>query len=134
MRGVLLLSLLMGIALMAYLFTKDAAVSVKAKQQTESQMAPVTGRGPDGGTMTDSAEFDADKAGLAVTSVKPGSYFDVYFGLKQGDVITKAGDVDLKGSDVTSGTTFVYQAAQSKRSFDVLRAGQKTTLDVKTPQ
>ena len=131
MRGAFLLAFLIGIGLMAYLWSTNAASVSTANKQAQKDVAPITGRGPDGGSMTDSAEFQQDRAGLAVKTVKPGSYFDQFFGLKQGDVITRAGDVDLKGNDEDTAKTFVYEAAQRKRSLDVLRGGQKLTLDVK---
>lgn len=131
MRGVFLLSLLLGIGFVAYLWSTNTQSVSTAGKQAQQDMAPVTGRGPDGGTITDSAEFRPDRAGLAVAAVKPGSYFDRFFGLKQGDVITRAGDVDLKGTDVETATTYLYDAAQRKRSLDVLRGGQRLTLDVK---
>ena len=131
MRGVFLLTFLIGIALLAYLWSMNAQSVSTANQQAQKDVAPITGRGPDGGTITDSAEFQADRAGLAVTTVKPGSYFDQFFGLKQGDVIVRAGDMDLKGIDEEMAKTHLYDAAQRKRAIEVLRGGQKTTLEVK---
>ena len=131
MRGVFLLSFLIGIALLAYLWSTNAQTVSTANKQAQKEVAPITGRGPDGGTITDSAEFQEDRAGLAVTKVKPGSYFDQFFGLQQGDVIVRAGDLDLKGQDEEVAKTYLYDAAQRKRSLDVLRNGQKMTLDVK---
>ena len=131
MRGAFLLAFLIGIGLMAYLWSTNAASVSTANKQAQKDVAPITGRGPDGGTITDSAEFQHDRAGLVVKAVKPGSYFDQFFALKPGDVITRAGDVDLKGNDEDTAKTFLYEAAQRKRSLDVLRDGQKVTLDVK---
>lgn len=131
MRGVFLLSFLIGIGILTYLWSTSAQTASTANKKAQKEVAPITGRGPDGGTITDSAEFAPDRAGLAVTTVKPGSYFDQFFALQAGDVIVRAGDVDLKGIDEETAKAFLYEAAQRKRSLDVLRAGQKVTLDVK---
>lgn len=131
MRATVLLSLLIGVAILAYLWATSAETASKVNTETRQQLAPVTGRGPDGGTITDSAEFSADRSGLAVTRVKAGSYFDQYFGLKEGDIIIRAGDVELKGIDDASAQTFVFDAAQKKRELVVTREGAKTTLNPK---
>lgn len=131
MRGAILLSLLIGVALMAYLWSTSAETSSKANKEIRQEMAPITGRGSDGGNITDSAEFAADRAGLLVTNVKPGSYYEEFFGLKKDDVLVRAGDVDLKGLDETSAQTFVMEAAQKKRELIVMRGGEKKTLAAK---
>ncbi|QOV89151.1 PDZ domain-containing protein [Humisphaera borealis] len=131
MRGAVMLSLLIGVAIMAYLWSTSAETASKVNRDVRQEMAPVTGRGPDGGSITDSAEFTADRAGLAVAKVKPGSYYEVFFGLKAGDVIVRAGDIDLKGQDETSAQTFLMDAAQKKRELVVMRAGARTTLTAK---
>jgi len=134
MRGAILLSLLIGVALMAFLWSRSAETSSNANKEIRQEMAPVTGRGPDGGTITDSAQFTTDRSGLSVTAVKAGSYYDVFFGLKAGDVIVRAGDMDLKGLDATAAETFLMEAAQKKRELVVMRAGQKVTLEAKSGQ
>ena len=130
MRGGLLLALLMGVGLMIYLFANNAETSIKAEKKVRDDMGAVTGRA-EGGNITDSAEFTTDRAGLAVESVKAGSYYDVYFGLKQGDVIIQAGDMNLKGIDSTQAETFLMTAAQRKQDLVVQRQGQKVTLQAK---
>ena len=131
MRGAVLLSLLIGVGLLVYLWSTSAETVTTTNKEVRKQVEPITGRGPDGGTIVDSAEFQTDRAGLAVTTVKAGSYYDQYFGLKAADVITRAGDVDLKGVDEESAKTFVMEAAQKKRELIVMRAGEKKTLVAK---
>ena len=131
MKAGLLLALLIGVGIMIYLQATSAETASKVNKDVRQEIAPVTGRGPDGGDITTSATFAADRAGLAVSTVKPGSYYDVYFGLKAGDVIVRAGDVDLKGHDETSAQTFLMEAAQKKRELIVMRGGARTTLTAK---
>lgn len=131
MKAGLLLALLIGVGILIYLQATSAETASKVNKDVRQEVAPITGRGPDGGDITNSATFAADRAGLAVSTVKAGSYYDVYFGLKAGDVIVRAGDVDLKGQDETSAQTFLMEAAQKKRELIVMRGGARTTLTAK---
>lgn len=127
-----LIGLLMVVALIAYLGSKDAETSSRANKAVQQQMAPVTGRGGDGEPMEKSADFAMKPNGLAVTRVTAGGYFDQFYGLKQDDVILEAGDAPpFKGTDEGSAITFLLDQAPKKKPIVVLREGQRVTLNIK---
>ena len=132
MRGGLLLVLLIGIALTAYLWSQNASTVSQTNQAVRQQVAPITGRGPDDAPMDKSAEFAGERNGLTVKSVVAGGYFDQYFGLKAGDVIITAGDLSLRGMDEGLAVPQLFQMVQQKRSLEIMRAGQKMTLNPKS--
>src|SRR5436309_568329 len=120
-----LVSLLVVVAIIAYLASRDAGTASQVNRDTRQQMAPVTGRGPDDAPMEKSADFAADRNGLAVTKVVAGGYFDQFYGVKKGDVIIQAGNADLKGRDESSALTFLLDQAPRKLDLIVLRNGQR---------
>jgi C-terminal processing protease CtpA/Prc len=128
-----LISLLVVVAIIAMLWSKDAQTASKVNTDTRRELAPVTGRGPDDLPMDKSAEFAADKNGLAVTKVVPGGYFDQYFKLKQGDVIVEAGDSTFRGTDEASAVAQLFIMSQNKRDITVMRGGQKVVLKPVSP-
>jgi hypothetical protein len=71
-----------------------------------------------------SAEFAVKPKGLLATSVFAGGYFDYFYGLQNGDLITDAGEVSLEGQDVA----MLWEMAQKKRDLTVIRNGQKQVL------
>jgi C-terminal processing protease CtpA/Prc len=127
-----LVSLLVVVGIIAYLSSRDAETASKVNKDTRQNLAPVTGRGPDDVPMEKSADFAVDPKGLAVTKVVAGGYFDQFYGVKKGDVIVQAGNVDLRGMDETSAITFVLDQAPKKLDITVLRAGQRVPLKCKS--
>jgi C-terminal processing protease CtpA/Prc len=130
--GLGLISLLIVVGIIAYLSSRDAGTAVKADKDARQQLAPVTGRGPDDVPMEKSADFAGDRNGLSVTTVVAGGYFDHFYGVKKGDIIVQAGNVELKGMDETSAVTALLDQAPRKLDILVLRNGQRVTLKCKT--
>jgi len=126
-----LVSLLVVVAIIAYLGSRDAETASKVNTDTRQQMAPVTGRGPDDAPMEKSAEFSGERNGLAVTKVVAGGYFDQFYGVKKGDIIIQAGNMDLKGMDESSAITALLDQAPKKLDIIVLRNGQRVPLKCK---
>ena len=139
-----LVSLLVVSAILIFLMSRQAETANNANQSAQKTLAPVTGRVPSGvtnavpggagggsgapsgddGRIDKSAEFTTHSKGLLVTKVNPGSYFDHYYGLMQGDIITNAGEATLEGQD----EAMLFQMAQQKRDLVVLRNGQSLPL------
>jgi C-terminal processing protease CtpA/Prc len=130
--GLGLLSLLIVVGIIAYIASQHTAAVSKANKDARQQVAPITGRGPDEAPMEKSADFSGDRNGLSVTKVVAGGYFDLFYGVKQGDIILQAGNVDLKGMDETSAVTALLDQAPRKLDLIVLRNGQRVTLKCKT--
>lgn len=131
-----LVGLLVVVAIMVYMSSKSSEAPARAQKEVRREMTQVTGRAPDGGAPIDkSAEFAATPAGLSVTAVVAGGYFEQFYDLKKDDVIVEAGSSgSLKGVDDNSATAFLFTAAQSKQPLKILRGGQPKTLDPITPK
>src|SRR3954453_17261295 len=94
--GIGLLALLMGVALMFYLFTQNAHSVNQARKQIQPQAEQFSGHGPDGAPASASVKLDSKlKNGktdaLLVTDVTTGGALDRYFGLQKGDEIIQIG-------------------------------------------
>jgi hypothetical protein len=74
-----------------------------------------------------SAEFTVKPKGLLATAVHAGGYFDHYYGLQAGDLITDAGEAPLEGQDLA----MLWQMAQMKRDLTIIRNGQRMVLQQK---
>jgi hypothetical protein len=127
-----LVSLLVVVAIIAFLASRDAETASKVNKDARQNLAPITGQGSDGveRRVDKSAEFISDRKGLLVTKVNKDSYFEYFYSppLQKGDVITTAGEMSLEGMDEGA----LFQMAQQKRDLTVLRNGQKMTLKQKS--
>lgn len=126
-----LVALLVVAAIIVLLQAQNAETVTKTNKEVRRELAPVTGRGPDDVPMDKSAEFEMRRDGFAATKVVAGGFFDQYFGLKQGDVITDAGETNFRGMDEGLALPLLWQMAQSKRELVVLRGGQQVKLKPK---
>ncbi len=129
-----LLSLLLVVALMFYLFSETSLKTAEKGHQIQQEMAPVTGRGTDGKSASDSVTLDpkmrgSELTGLVVSDMVPGGYFDTYFHLAKGDEIQKIGDdpVSMYG-DYQIATSMVAEAGTRQKALTILRGGQKYIL------
>jgi hypothetical protein len=130
-----LLSLLITIGLIAYMWsTYNSAVS-KGGAKARDQAQQISGRGPDGEPASKSVKLEAktkngQTESFEVTDVTPGGALEQYFGLKKGDSIVQVGDFPVK--DYPGGESLaeagVFEAAQRQWSLVVMRDGQKVTL------
>src|SRR5690349_12229394 len=100
MRGAFgLVSLLICIAIMAYVWSSHTSqVSSSGKQATQ-QAQQIAGRDENGKPALDSIQTAPDtergRFRLLVTKVDPGGAFDKVYGLKTGDRIVNAGQLPL---------------------------------------
>ena len=134
--GGLLLALLIGIGLWAYVWGTHTAVVAKKGQETRQQAEQISGHGPNGQSAESSVKLDAKNgpggktAALVVTDVTAGGALDQYFHLQKGDEIIKVGDFnvgDYPGGDDMAEAA-VFEAAQRQQALVVRRNGQTLTL------
>jgi hypothetical protein len=105
--------------------TAPAATGTPASQNRASARGPVASvTNREVRQIDKSAEFAVKPKGLLATQVFQGGYFDYYYGLQTGDLITDAGEVSLEGQDVA----MLWEMAQKKRDLTVIRNGQRQVL------
>src|SRR5689334_11419401 len=103
MRGAFgLVSLLIGIAIMAYIWSMHTAQVSKSGSEAQKQAQRLSGRGEDGKSALESITTTADNSAghlkaLLVTDIVPGGAMEKVYGLKKGDRILVVGNypVDL---------------------------------------
>jgi hypothetical protein len=136
-----LVSLLVGVAVLFYLFTKDTSETLRVSKPMQEQARQMSGRGEDGGSAMDSFKVEPQSQGsqlraLLVTDVKPGGAADTFYGLKKGDLIidisTAAGLQKI--NDASNGDPEMAKAMLAQESFQasrpivVMRDGKQLTL------
>jgi hypothetical protein len=136
-----LAALLVGVAVMFYLFTKDTAETLRVAKPMQDQAQQMAGRGQDGQSAMNSFKVDPQQRGsqldaLLVTDVTPGGAADTFYGLKKGDrivsITTQAGL--QKVNEVSNGDPDMAKAMLAQESFAgslpivVMRDGKQLTL------
>ena len=125
-----LVSLLVTVAIIMYLFSVTAIPTARKGKQVEEQLQPITGKTADGVTASDSVKVDTQSTGgksLLVTEVKPGGYFEQYYGLKKGDKVVQIGDVDVETIGAYNADGLLGQL--EGKPITVLREGKKIVLN-----
>jgi hypothetical protein len=136
-----LVSLLVGAAVIVYVFAKTQIPIAKAGKSAQEQVQPIAGYGKDGGAAMDSFTSTVGRmkgsalASLKVTSITPGGAMDTYYGLQPGDEITDVGELSLESlaQDEDSAKAHVVQMGfQQQRPLKVRRNGQVVELKFDT--
>jgi hypothetical protein len=138
MRGLLLIGLLMGIALMAYLWAQNTSAISKANKDVLPEVNQFSGRDMESGDPAyQTAELEAVEngqrlTGVRVVSVRPNGAYEKYFGLKPNDTIIsveyQAFTTPLKGKELEDAKLEVFNAFQKQGTVTVLRDKQQMTL------
>lgn len=135
-----LVALLVGVALMFYLFTRDASETLRVSKPMQDQAQQMSGRGEDGQSAMSSFKSEPQMQGnrladLLVTEVAPGGAMDQYYGLKKGDQITylttQAGlqkISEASNNDPEMARAQVQETFQGSRPIVVMRGGKQFTL------
>ena len=138
MRGMFgLVSLLLAVAIIAYLWSQHTAVVAHEGVKAQDQARQISGRGQDGRAAVNSFKVEPQMRGsrldaLEVTDVTPGGALADY-GLKKGDKIIKIGDQkigDRSNDDPGLAKDLVHDAFQRSQSITVLRKGQEVMLPI----
>ena len=136
MRGMFgLVSLLLAVAIIAYLWSQHTAVVAHEGTKAQDQARQISGRGQDGRAAINSFKIEPKMHGnrlesLDVTDVTPGGALADY-GLKRGDRIVKIGDQkvgDVSNDDPDLAKSLVHDAYQKSQSITVERNGQEVML------
>ena len=134
LTGFGLLSLLVGVAVYVFVFSKTEIPKIQKGEEVKQELQPITGQTADGQSAQNSVKLEGAYNGsqltsLNVTDVTPNGYFEQNFGLKKGDKITAVGELEVGAlGDENSASGMVWQAGQGK-SLTVNRNGQKLTLN-----
>ncbi len=137
MRGAFgLVSLLVAVGIMLYLFAKYDIPIAREGQKTTEQVQQISGRGPDGVPVSQSIVLEPQErsgklVSVVVTSLTPGGPMEKYYGLRPNDQITQVNGIGLDilaGTDVQQAKNFVAEAYQRSQPLLVVRDGQQITL------
>lgn len=132
-----LVSLLVVVAIMAYLFSIYDIPVAKQGKIAQQQARQLSGHDEDGTAADQTIKLDADLrnnklADLIVTSVVPGGAMDRFYGFQAGDKIITIGDMDI--STISNDDFEMAKAQLLQEGFEkgkpvtVIRSDQKLQL------
>ena len=136
-----LAALLVGVAVMFYVFTKNTADTLRVAKPMQEQAQQMSGRGQDGQSAMSSFKVEPQQRGsqldaLLVTDVTPGGAADTFYGMKKGDriiEISSGGSLE-KINNASNGDPEMAKAMLIQGSFEaslpivVMRDGKELTL------
>ena len=129
-----LVGLLIGVFILMYVWTQNASeVTTKSKQATRDAQQ-FAGRDEDGAPAKDSIKLSAfmnsngTVKSVLVEDVTAGGAMEKYYGLKRGDVIFAAGNMDLRGQDEDMAIALILQEGYQKKGELRVGRGSKTML------
>lgn len=140
--GIGLLSLLITIGLIVWLFSLYSIPVAKEGKKAQAQAQQIAGYGKDDVPAPDSFQTTGATRGsrmsaLQVTSVAPGGAMDMYYGLKVGDEITAVAgtpiDAMSNGDEELAKSLVVSEGFQRRQPITVRRAGQSVVLQFTEP-
>jgi hypothetical protein len=136
-----LAALLVGVAVMFYVFTKNTADTLRVAKPMQEQAQQMSGRGQDGQSASSSFKVEPQQRGnqldaLLVTDVTPGGAADTFYGMKKGDRIIEisSGGSLMKINDASNGDPGMAKDMLIQGSFEaslpimVMRDGKQLTL------
>lgn len=129
-----LVGLMIGVFILVYVWSQNAAVVTTASKDARSDAQQFAGRDEDGAPAKDSIKFDAflntngTVKGILVTDVTSGGAMEKYYGLKRGDVIVSAGQMDLRGQDQDMAVALILQEGYQKKGELRVRRGLKEMM------
>lgn len=130
-----LVSLLVVIAIMLWLFSMYSIPTAREGKKAQDQARQMSGRGDDGVAAIHSFRVEPNLRGnqlqsLQVTDVTAGGALDTY-GLRKGDQIVEINGLkvgDVSNNDPETAKALVHTAFQGNQPIVVLRNGQPITL------
>jgi S1-C subfamily serine protease len=131
-----LVSLLVVLAVVMYLFKTVDAPEIEGAKKAQDQAQQISGRDANGVAAMSSykaEEFDVGNQlrGIKITDVTAGGPMDQFYGLKVGDVVLQIGGLDAASlGDYGSAKGQLDQAFQESKSLLVDRGGTQMTLPV----
>jgi C-terminal processing protease CtpA/Prc len=132
-----LVSLLVVLGIMLFIFRYIEAPQIEVGQQAQQQGEQIAGRDANGTPVYKTYKGEAflrgnQFAGITITDLTPGGAMETAYGLKVGDVVVQIGGNDVQTyGDFDSAKGQLDQAYQSNATLLVDRDGNKLTL---TPQ
>lgn len=130
-----LVSLLVVIAIMLFVFKFYSAPVLKEGKKTQDKARQIAGRDEDGNNATDSMTLEEQNAGgkmtgVLVTKVAPGGAMEKHFGFLEGDVIVQVGPLTVKDNFTSAGEAkdYLLDAFQRNSNVIVMRGWDRVTL------
>jgi S1-C subfamily serine protease len=129
--------LLVVIAIVVYLFAKNASVVIPAGKKAQDEARQMSGHGDDGIPADRTIKLDAESGGplkyLIVTDVTPGGAMDKFYGFKKDDKITAIGQNEVSNwNDFELAKAMLVQEGYEKmQPVTVIRDGNTIQLPLK---
>ena len=129
-----LVALMIGVGLLVWLWSTHTQAVIQRSRPAEDQSKPMTENptpspSADPLAQTKQIQWEADSRGLVVKNIGPDNPMARYWGLRAGDRIIQAGDVQLKGEGTKDAEPFVQQAYTYQRELIIDRQGQRMQLN-----
>ena len=130
-----LVSLLVTLAIILFIFKYIEAPTIKQGKKTQDTARQMAGRDEEGQRVTDAVTLDSqDRNGkmesVIVTDITPNSALQQRYGLQKGDVILQMGELAVRDSmsSPDEAKDFILKAYQENRDLIVIRGWDKLTL------
>lgn len=134
-----LVSLLIAVAIIAWIWSMNTQQVVKSGNQARTQANQIAGRTDDGTPVGETITTDGENGpdghlkDLVVKDIAPSSPFQSYFGLQKGDKIITIGPLDvgdryIMADDVKGAQAHLADAYRLAQPLVVERNGQRITL------
>jgi hypothetical protein len=132
--GLGLVGLLIGVFILMYIWSQNAAVVTTASKQATADAQQFAGRDEDGVPVKESVKLDpfvrpnGKVSGVMVADVTAGGAMEKYYGLKRGDVIVAAGQMDLRDQDDDMAMALIFQEGYQKKGQLRVKRGLKEIM------
>ena len=129
-----LVGLLIGVFILVYVWSQHTSTVSTASKQAMRDAQQFAGRDEDGVPAKESVKLEpflntsGTVKSILVANVTPGGPMETYYGLKRGDVIVTAGQMDLRGQDAEMAVELIHRAYQMKGELRVKRGLKEMML------
>ena len=130
-----LVSLLVTLAIILFIFKFFEAPVIKEGKKAQDQARQIAGRDENGENVTNAVTLDAqDRNGkmesVVVTDIIPNSALQQRYGLQKGDIILQMGELTVRDSmsSPDEAKDFLLKAFQESRNLVVIRGWDRLTL------
>jgi hypothetical protein len=128
-----LVGLLIGVFILMYVWSQNTAAVSSASKQATADAQQFAGRDEEGVPAKESIKLDpflrnGKVTGVLVANVTAGGAMEKYYGLKRGDVIVAAGQIDLRDQDDDMALALIFQEGYQKKGELRVKRGPKEML------
>jgi hypothetical protein len=129
-----LVALLVGFFILMYVWSKNAEEVTTKGRSAMRDAQQLSGRDEDGVPAKESIKLEpflntnGTVKSILVSDVTPGGAMEKFYGLKRGDVIVAAGQMDLRGQDDEMAVALIFQEGYQKKGELRVRRGMQELL------